>query len=152
MIIIRSIHSTMCRYCKEIITPIEKLLQHEKEHHKSSSDGFICHLCGRQFKTHQSLKLHCKQHQDIERLCCNICNLQFTNGFGLRKHQRQHHKELIEKKKPNPEDLIKKRQKCSKCDMWLSSKLALQVHMKTHLPMEERMKTCPDCKKVFVNE
>lgn len=82
-------------------------------------------------------------------MCCNTCNLQFTNGFGLRKHIRQHHKEQFVKK--NPEDILKERQKCPKCELWLSSKLSLRVHLKTHLPIEERKKTCPDCNKVFIN-
>lgn len=53
--------------------------------------------------------------------------------------------------KKNPDDVLRKRQKCNKCNLWLSSPLALRVHIKTHLPIEERMKTCPKCNKAFIN-
>ncbi|XP_050527505.1 zinc finger protein 624-like isoform X2 [Daktulosphaira vitifoliae] len=146
---VRFYHPRPCRYCGELITPRDQLYNHEKEHQKPSPDGFICHLCGRHLKTHKSLNLHYKHHKNKEKFCCNTCNLQFINGFGLRKHIRQHHKELLVKKKP--EDIQKERQKCTICDLWLSSHLALQVHIKTHLPIEERMKICPKCNKVFIN-
>ncbi|XP_050438114.1 uncharacterized protein LOC126844193 isoform X2 [Adelges cooleyi] len=142
-------HPRPCRYCGEHITPRDQLCLHEKEHRKPTTDGFICHLCGRQFKTLRSLNIHYSQHKNRERFCCTICNLEFTNGFGLRKHLRQHHKELLVKK--NPDDVLRKRQKCNKCNLWLSSPLALRVHIKTHLPIEERMKTCPKCNKAFIN-
>lgn len=129
--------------------PHEKLLLHEKEHCKPSEDGFVCHLCGRQFKTSKGLNCHYKKHKNYDRFSCTSCDLQFSNGYGLRKHLHQNHKETFDEKKTKR--ILTKQQKCSKCEQWLSSKLALRVHMRIHLPIEERMKTCPDCKKVFVN-
>lgn len=95
-----------------------------------------------------NLRSHHKLHRKRERNCCKICDLQFKNGFRLRKHLRLMHKELLVKKKT--EDIQKRKQKCSKCDQWLSTKLALRVHMRTHVSAEERKKTCPTCNKVFI--
>lgn len=147
IIFIRLCHPKPCHFCRQHITPSSKLFEHEKEHRKRL-DGFICHLCGHRCISNKSLIAHYKQHQSQKQICCKICNLQFSNGFGLRKHLRQQHKELIVKK---PEEIQKNKQKCSKCSLWLSSKLALRVHMRTHLPIEERRKFCPICNKGFVN-
>lgn len=148
IIFIRLCHPKPCRFCGQIVTPYSKLLVHEKEH-RQRADGYICHFCGHQFTTNRSLIRHSKQHTNYERFCCKTCNLQFSNGFGLRKHLRQQHKELIVQRKP--EEIQKRKQKCPKCLLWLSSKLALRVHMRTHLPIEERIKICPTCNKTFIN-
>lgn len=137
-----------CLFCGQRITPCSKLLEHENEHRKRA-DGFNCHLCGHQFTTHKNLIAHCKQHQNYKQFCCKICNLQFSNGYGLGKHLRQQHKELLVKRKSKK--IQRKKQKCSKCFLWLSSKFSLREHMKTHLPVEERRKICPICKKKFID-
>lgn len=109
----------------------------------------MCHVCGHVFKTFKNLHCHYKTHLNSKQFCCTTCNLQFNNSFGLKKHIRQQHKDLFLQEKTK--DSLKTQQKCPKCKLWLSSSLVLKVHMRTHLPFEERMKVCPDCSKVFVN-
>lgn len=145
----RKCHPKPCRFCGENVMPREKLRLHENEHRKPSEDGYICHLCGHKFKTFRGLNCHSKKHQNHERFSCVPCDIEFSNGCSLKKHLRQKHKETIVKH--NSGNIQTKRQKCTKCEQWLSSKLALRVHMRTHLPLEERMKICPECNKVFIN-
>lgn len=90
------------------------------------------------------MNIHYKQHGNNEELNCIACNLKFINRIGLKMHIRKEHKKLDYK-------ILNKNIKCSICNKWLSSKEALNIHMKTHLPVEDRIKTCPVCKKLFVN-
>lgn len=110
-------------------------------------DSFICHICGHLFKTNKTWNCHFKVHLN-KKIFCSICDLQLNNEFALKKHTMQHHKNIIAKKLT--EGILEK-QKCSKCNLWLSSRVTLQEHMKTHLPFEAQMKTCPVCKKIFIN-
>lgn len=110
--------------------------------------SFVCHICGHLFKTNKTWNSHYKVHLNKKRFC-SICNLQFNNEFVLKKHTRQRHKNIIIKKRT--EGILEQQQKCPKCDSWLSSKVALREHMKTHLPYQLVMTTCPVCKKIFKN-
>jgi len=130
------------------VIPRDRLITHEKEHY-NFPDGYICHICGLRFKANKSLNFHYRKHQNHDQFSCIACNLQFNSGFGLRRHIRRQHKELLIETKS--ENIKNKQQKCPDCELWLSSSLALRVHMKTHLPIEERIKSCLDCKKTFVN-
>lgn len=118
-----------CYFCGQHKTPCSKLHEQENEH-KKSADGFICHLCDHQFTSNKSLITHFKQHQN-------------------RKHLRQPHKKPLLKIKPKRIQM--KKHECSKCFQRFKSKLALRVHMRTHLPIKKQMKTCPTCNKTFIN-
>lgn len=138
------------------------------EEEMARMDLLICHLCKKRLPTYPALNHHFQSvHEQTGYIFC--CNQKFgphTAHYHIKFHQKAHPDDLPKplplpvtrelkaratpaRPKRNPADPIE----CPQCGKVTSTMYNLQLHMKTHVPMEEREKShiCDVCGKAFDN-
>ncbi|XP_026746990.1 zinc finger protein 260-like isoform X1 [Trichoplusia ni] len=137
---------TYCRVCRLDLETIEKLSQHNSEHHGIETDGtrtmFRCFGCEKRFRTRQSRISHeihfCKGLKDGYK--CNICERFLPRRRMYEQHMGDHRNNITPKL---PEEIFK----CSKCTEIFKTKELWKNHMVGHTPGNKFV--CDICGRMF---
>ena len=146
-----------CSTCGHSFGDGSALRHHQNTHIKDQPKSHICDMCGKAFKTRDTLyvhrrrvhlqskrypceycsktyygksmwKTHMQQHLGESPYHCKVCNQGFSSNYCLTVHMRIHTGE--------------KPYKCKECDAAFAQKNSLDVHMKKHQKLDygvERM-------------
>ena len=109
----------------------------------NTDDEFDCDVCNKTFKDQDKFEEHQKMHASKVRLYpCNTCKRKFTTEILRTRHEIIHTDMLTEIK--NESD------RCLVCNTTLTSKAALEEHMREHrLRLEKEPISCIHCDKAY---
>ena len=94
-----------------------------------------CHICGKFYARHSTLKTHLRTHNGHKPYQCSVCQKSFTQAANLTAHLRTHSGE-----KPF---------KCPVCNRGFSQSSSVTTHMRTH--SGDRPYRCSACGKGFAD-
>ncbi|KAF5277350.1 hypothetical protein FQA39_LY06163 [Lamprigera yunnana] len=122
-----------CTYdnCSKVCTSSYTFRTHLMKH--EGKTPFLCVICGKGFRTKNSLNCHEKIHAKVKAYVCTECNIQFSVSSNLRAHQRKHHEGI--------------RYYCSQCPLVYISKYSLERHELVHTGVKEYK--CEMCTAAF---
>ena len=141
-----------CKVCDKWISSENNMKGHQNMH--MGIKPFKCTYCDRSYQNRGNMKSHCKEaHAEQwkadrgKRISagrhaskpCHLCGLQFPLLHDLNQHLAEFHQD------PEAKEL-----QCETCDKWLSSKLKLKNHMRTHTG--ERPFQCNFCHMSFLSD
>ncbi|XP_054263733.1 oocyte zinc finger protein XlCOF6-like isoform X3 [Macrosteles quadrilineatus] len=146
--------------CSEDDIPISGL----KFNFKATNIRHICEICGKIFKTKQSLRVHKACHSNS--FACANCNMQFDKKYLLINHCRSYFGPMVTKRKcAIRKDKIGKElplhpkinfgfrtllHSCSQCTKRFPTRQSLKSHLLSH--SSEKNYKCTNCKKHFKNK
>jgi len=96
--------------------------------------GFVCTVCGKEFKKSFNLKQHVRTHTNEKPLKCGQCESRFNDRSSMNKHVRTVHSDL----RPH---------RCTVCDKCFISNAHLTDHQATHTHLKRF--ACLQCGKRF---
>ena len=64
--------------------------QRHMQTHSEMSKEFLCHICGKKFKSEKGLNLHRLNHQGISKFRCNVCKKGFNVNAPFQAHLKMH--------------------------------------------------------------
>ncbi|XP_039441210.2 zinc finger protein 883-like [Culex pipiens pallens] len=111
-----------CQICSRRFKNKLYLKNHYKMHATSDSREFVCHECGKCFRTKDLLKTHSVTHSETRKYACTICPATFKRLQCLKIHTKVHTQE--------------KAFACSLCDKRYIQSSDLKRHLLTHDPGE----------------
>ena len=118
-----------CHICKNVYKSKQGLDGHIAYIHEKRK-GMTCEYCGKNFRTHSSLKMHIASHTGQKNFVCHLCNHNFVYKKSLDRHIRVEH--------------LGERQICPICGQ--SVRKSLKNHMLIH---GEKRFECDICHKKF---
>ncbi|XP_059476248.1 zinc finger protein OZF-like [Neocloeon triangulifer] len=156
-----------CDFCTVTFRLKDRMLEHILTH--LGQKAYSCEFCDKQFSKRACLRNHSKRHTNMWTHICKFCDKGFAESTSLKYHVRsQHTKEKIfkcdkcSKSFYKNQDLkIHKRrnhndqpeifsQACPTCKKVFQDDYALRLHLKTHIPVDERRKyKCSECPAAF---
>ena len=89
-------HLNITKYtCKLCHTPLHftrkcRYLVHTKRVHEGKKD-YLCHECGKSFKTSSSFQIHYRQHTGEKPIMCTECGFRCRQPNSLNWHKKKHH-------------------------------------------------------------
>ncbi len=125
--------SLKCQKCAFWASSAHDLYRHMKCEHPQAKP-YQCVTCGLWFNTFHDCRVHAYTVQKSEVLECDQCNFSTYNNFHLSNHMHTHSNTKLQ---------------CKHCDVSLSSKGALQEHLKCHF--DESVYPCGKCNKVYAS-
>ena len=125
------VHSRTCSVCGKEFKSIDSLRFHEKTLHQPPK--FKCEYCGKMFRVRQKLLNHHQTHTGERAFQCDKCPRAF-----IRKTQLTDHMNVHEGLKPYA---------CHMCPASFPHRGSLHMHMK-HMH-QEKTEQCPQCPKMF---
>ncbi|KAH3894107.1 zinc finger protein 236-like isoform X2 [Dreissena polymorpha] len=92
--------SLSCLQCSKKCSNLSNLRQHVRILHFNMKE-YLCHICDRSFNTSYNLKVHMKQHLDVEdrkkvSATCPVCNNLFTSKSYLKIHLTSLHQMTVD--------------------------------------------------------
>ncbi|XP_055373074.1 zinc finger protein 43-like [Condylostylus longicornis] len=156
----------VCTYCERVFF-IESAYQKHILIHETNSDK--CELCGKRFRTLESLRNHIRRHKGEKPFKCSKCSAAFNDKINLKTHYIVKHTEGL--KVPcqyegcerifKTVELRKRHERyihnsdrnylCVQCGMRFKTTSKLNEHMKKrHLDYDDRPFECGFCKKKFI--
>lgn len=111
-----------CQLCSRRFKNKLYLKNHYKLHATSDSREFVCHECGKCFRTKDLLKTHSVTHSEQRKYACTICPATFKRLQCLKIHTKVHTQE--------------KAFVCPHCDKRYIQSSDLKRHLLTHNPGE----------------
>lgn len=130
---IRDHYKVQCPICNEPLDGFSELLVHARTDHNQRGYA-VC--CGRKFWKRGVLVDHLRRHQDPELFKCHICHRVMGHRRSLELHMRMHD--------------IKQRgrlHQCDQCPKKFFSSVVCERHKLTHIPKEQWLVNCTNCKK-----
>lgn len=156
-----------CEICEWSSAAHLALVKHAQTHLNSSNTRNVCAVCGKAFKTRQTLRIHIKVHRGLDSMFkCMCCPTMYSQKFNLIKHLASVHQRDIDGQ-PLTQKLncplcpytahmqykIKahiarrhcedKPYKCDQCSHATTEKTALENHKRTHT--KEKPYICHTC-------
>ena len=131
-----------CSKCNGGFVHMRGLITHVQKHHPEDHDVIrqttsnLCHACGKEFKTVDTLTRHMYVHSDKNKYQCTVCDKAYGRSGDLKRHYNFVHN--------NNRDMNFLCSHCGKC--FLTSP-RLKIHMRVHTG-EEPYK-CEYCDKRF---
>nr|XP_006820925.1 PREDICTED: zinc finger protein 91-like [Saccoglossus kowalevskii] len=122
-----------CKNCHKSYTSRSYQKEHEKECVNGVLNRYPCHICGKQLRHKNYLKVHLYKHTGEKKHQCETCGKKFFEKTVLKQHKRIHTKE--------------KPYKCDVCDMRFGWQCAKKSHMTTHTG--EKPHKCTICDRRF---
>ncbi|KAH8261528.1 hypothetical protein KR044_010626, partial [Drosophila immigrans] len=135
---IRDHYKVICPICNTAMEDFSELLLHARKDHNQRGYA-LC--CNRKFWKRGVLVDHLRRHQDPELFKCHICQRVMGHRRSLELHMRMHE--------------IKQRGRlyqCEQCSKKFYSSVVCERHKLTHIPKEQWLVNCTNCKKTFPNE
>ncbi len=140
------------QYCEKYIE--QQKLKNQKQ--------YVCHICGKELRTRQGLKIHTTTHEHSKQYKCEFCGKLFKNFYGCKLHEKCHRGEeshvctycgqrfvnksrLASHERTHTGD---KPYKCQYCEKAFCQQSALMIHHRMHTG--ERPFKCHYCDKRFV--
>ena len=169
-----------CGRCGKNFTSRAQLNRHLGEVHEDEGARKLqCKVCDKYLGSKENMVIHRNMHMDIKPFKCNFCERSYRSPGNMKTHRKEAHAEewKAEQAKRGPknsspcpkcglrfpflsefykhlaeihQDMASKELQCTTCDKWLSNKLKLQSHMRTHTG--ERPFVCDFCPKTFFSE
>ena len=112
----------VCQYCSKSFNLKKLLARHVRTFH--SENPYKCSNCGRLCRNQSELKIHQRVHTKERPHSCAKCHRSFTQVSHLNEHVHNVHY--------GPDDVISGKNICEICGDILSSRGAVQRHMKQH--------------------
>lgn len=113
-----SVEKRTCRFCSKEFANFYNLKEHLRNVHPVVVKTFMCHDCGKNFKTRKIMEAHKANIHSGLRFSCPQCSKEFGLEKALDRHFQKVH--LMQKQVP-----------CSECDKLFKGKYDLERHMKT---------------------
>ncbi|XP_038053861.1 zinc finger protein 271-like [Patiria miniata] len=142
-----------CPDCGKVFSRLSALAAHKRQHKKKTlkKDGensskqedktksLTCTVCQKLFTRLYDVERHMETHVDSDRRKCTWCSKTFHTIKSKERHENLHCKQ-------------NKQNKCSTCDLVLSSKFKLLRHEREHLTSDQiKSLSCKICMKAFTN-
>ncbi|XP_065081340.1 zinc finger protein ZFP2-like isoform X2 [Ochlerotatus camptorhynchus] len=105
-----------CSICGKEFKSRNSMITHERKH--NNEKPFACEICGKRFAIRNQLKNHMAIHQDDKPFVCAECGWSFKRECNLKIHMLQHSDTLP--------------WKCDVCGKCFKGKYHLQYHLRTH--------------------
>ena len=112
----------VCEFCNKSFNLKKLLTRHVRTFH--SENPYKCSDCGRLCRNQSELKIHQRVHTKQRPHKCTECRRCFTQVSHLNEHIKNIHY--------GPDDLVSGKNICEICGLILSSRGAVQRHMKQH--------------------
>ena len=112
----------VCQFCDKSFNLKKLLSRHVRTFH--SENPFKCNQCGRLCRNQSELNIHQRVHTKERPHKCTQCRRSFTQVSHLNEHTKNIHY--------GPDDATSGKNICEICGLILSSKGAVQRHMKQH--------------------
>ena len=112
----------VCQFCNKSFNLKKLLSRHVRTFH--SENPFKCKQCGRLCRNQSELNIHQRVHTKERPHKCSQCRRSFTQVSHLNEHIKNIHY--------GPDDFASGKNICEICGLILSSKGAVQRHMKQH--------------------
>ena len=159
----------VCSQCNKVFKNETNLNHHVKYIHNPDLEYFYCHQCDFKSKYKFEVKVHRKDHVQIELLPCHICGGKYKGERYLLKHIRRVHEdaefikceECGKKIKGDKQELKSHKRKvhserkyhCTFCSYKAQSSFNLKLHInKSHLGIKDLEKfQCPHCEVATTN-
>ncbi|KAH8370336.1 hypothetical protein KR093_003089 [Drosophila rubida] len=135
---IRDHYKVICPVCNAAMEDFSELLLHARKDHNQRGYA-LC--CNRKFWKRGVLVDHLRRHQNPDLFKCHICQRVMGHRRSLELHMRMHE--------------IKQRGRlyqCEQCSKKFYSSVVCERHKLTHIPKEQWLVNCTNCKKTFPNE
>lgn len=129
-----------CNICQKKFSTWHSAYQHmDHIHHKIKS--YICHECGKQFRSQKEVDEHLLRHQDLKPYTCDFCQKRFPSRISIRQHIILQHMESVE-------GVVW----CYDCNppKKMLNKKRLELHQTKHRTAKNF--PCPQCSRTFKNE
>ncbi|XP_055388208.1 zinc finger protein 182-like [Condylostylus longicornis] len=142
-----------CVYCQDFISEnVDNLRLHIYSEHQTQSVRYVCIDCHKTFDKYYTFINHVKLRHRIQlQLCCDLCSEFFDTANILAEHRSTGHVQEIHfgNVKKSENDLTY----CSICAKAFKNKTALVVHVKGHIPSDQKYKfPCDYCDKIFATK
>ena len=159
----------VCSQCNKVFKNETILRHHVKYIHNPDLEYFYCHQCNFKSKYKFDVKVHQKDHVQIELLPCHICGGKYKGEKRLLKHMKRVHEdaefikceECGKKIKGDKQNLKTHKNKvhserkyhCTFCSYKAQSNFNLKLHInKSHLGIKDLEKfQCPHCEVATTN-
>ncbi|KAG4066817.1 hypothetical protein HA402_012884 [Bradysia odoriphaga] len=125
-----------CMDCDLLMADIRDLRQHHITNHQSTSK-YSCVDCPKVFNKYATFLAHVRnRHRSHLKFCCDICSVFFWNSRSMHQHRYEHDKDRA--------------YLCQTCGKGFRCNSTLQVHCRSHLPVDLKNRyNCDICFKKF---
>lgn len=131
-----------CDICHKRFDFLHKVRTHMAKHNGISR--FTCEICKKLCSSNAELNIHVASvHQKRKQYECKLCNKKYGHPKSLRDHIRNIHEPKTAQAQQTPSHL------CNTCGKSFQRLSALNMHMKNHVPEEEKNLVCEFCDKRF---
>lgn len=129
-----------CTICQKKFSTWHSAYQH-MDHIHYKIKPFICHECGKQFRSQKEVDEHLLRHENNKPYSCDLCKKRFPSRISIRQHIILNHIESVE-------GIVW----CYDCNP--PKKLLNQKRFELHQTKHQTAKNypCPQCSRTFKNE